>query len=1002
MRIVISKLKSGGSIAALAISCLAATPSIAQSADSSAADGGSNAPAQVPEDTPPLAGDEDLAAPQSPASDAQIEEIVVTGTNIRGAATVGSNLIAVGREAIDDTAAQTVQQILRSVPAITGQGATPQGQNPSSYYMPTIHSLGASSSNSTLVLIDGHRFSPGGQQQTLVDPNIIPPIALERVEVLAEGASSVYGSDAVAGVVNFITRSGYDGLMVTGQLGFGDEYRTYNAGLLWGERWNTGSVMLAYNFSNRSGLSYADRDFARPDHRLKGGTNFSSFSCSPATIQPGGSGPIYLSPTATSPVDDNSANAPCDNTIYNDYFPEETRHNLMVKLEKEVGANLDVGLDLVYSNRANTQRVPRGDVTATVFRTGPQANPFYVNPPGVAEFLPNGDPNPAFDSQTIRFSADELLGEGARNYDDAINYYIAADFEYRIGDNFRLTGLGLYGREDSFVGDEGELCGSCASLALNGTTNSGGSLTRPSIPGTDIIIGNLPLTEANALDVWSPVGSNRTSPEVLRRLVDNRTTSRWYYSIKQARLAIDGALFDLPAGPVRSAVGVEYVYYDLDINRTRPNNTGPSSSGSEFFHLYLERNVKSAYGELLIPIIGPENDVPFVRNFEINLSGRYDHYSDTDSTTNPRIAASWEVVDGFRVRGNWSKSFVAPQLTSYGDRSRGGLTSFSGYGATSGTLIVPIANFPLAAQLPGCTAPGQVTCTITGATPGISLNGSPADPQPGRGTSWSVGIDLAPVALPGFRASATLFNTKLRNQITGTSASNAINSEALNSNLQIFPDGATADDIRAVAGDFPQTSPLPPTIFYILSVRQQNVLNLDIQGIDASVNYEMETDAAGMFTVGGSITHFTKFDQFIGGPPTFSVLNQTGFNNTFPSIQTQARANIGWEYSGFSANLFANYVGSYRNWSGSTVIPVEIEDGVPVGGGDKVEASTIFDLNLAYTIPDSSALNGSQIFMDVTNLFDKDPVFYNNANGFDRFSGNPIGRVVTIGFRTTF
>jgi iron complex outermembrane receptor protein len=86
-------------------------------------------------------------------------------------------------------------------------------------YAPTIHSLGSSSSNSTLVLIDGHRISPGSQQQTLTDPNIVPPIAIERVEVLAEGASSVYGSDAVAGVVNFITRRNYKGFEVTGQVG---------------------------------------------------------------------------------------------------------------------------------------------------------------------------------------------------------------------------------------------------------------------------------------------------------------------------------------------------------------------------------------------------------------------------------------------------------------------------------------------------------------------------------------------------------------------------------------------------------------------------------------------------------------------------------------------------------------------------------------------------------------------------------------------------------------
>jgi len=976
MKLSKRSLCRGVSLAALLMCGMSAAQ--AQDAPASDAD-----PVEVLPDATPLAQDDDGG------------EIVVTGTSIRGAGSVGSNVISVGREEIENTSAQTVQQILRSIPALTGSGSTPQGNSVgNSFYQPTIHSLGSSSSNSTLVLVDGHRISPGSQQQTLTDPNIIPPIALERVEVLAEGASSIYGSDAVAGVVNFITRRRYDGLMVTAQAGFGEDYRTYNAGVLWGTVWDRGSVMLAYNFSNRSSLAFADR--INRDYRARGGTNFGTFFCAPATIQPQGVSGIYPSPTATAPVANNSANAPCQIVPEGDIFPEETRHNAMFKARYEVTPELTVGLDAVYSNLRNRQAVSRGTLTATVFRTGPQANPFYVNPPGV---LPG---TTAGDRQQVRWNADELLGPGAFSYNDAVNYYFAGDLEYRFGNDLRLTALALYGREDSMVGNEGQLCVSCANLALNGTTNAGGSLTQPSIPGTNVIVTSLPLTPSNALDVWNPAGSNRTSPAILALLTDNITRSNWYYSMKQARIGLDGPLVELPGGPLRFAIGAEYVGYALDINRTRPNNTGPSSRGSEFFDLFLSRNVKSAYAELLVPIIGPGNELPFVQRLSFNASIRHDRYSDTGSTTNPRFGATWEIVRGVRLRGNYSESFVAPQLTSYGDRSRGGLTSFSGYGASTGTLIVPIASFPLAAQLPGCNAPGQVTCTIGSSTPGISLNGAPADPQPGRGVSWSIGIDLEPTALPGFRLGATLFNNRLINQITGTSASNAINSAALNSNLQIFPNGATQADIDAVAGSFPQTSPLPATIYYILSVRQQNVLNLDIQGIDADVSYRFETQSAGTFTIGGSISYFTKFDQRIADSPTFSVLNTTGFNNTFPSIQTQARANLGWEMGGFQAVIYANYVGGYRNWSGSTVEPLVSENGNPVSGGDRVSSRTIFDLNLSYTLPEGGVLGGSQFFVDVTNVFDTPPAFYNSTNGYDGYGGNIIGRVVTLGVRAIF
>jgi len=175
-----------------------------------------------------------VAQPPPPQDAAQasdsLDAIVVTGTSIRGVAPVGSNLVTVDRTQIDETSAQTVQQILRTVPSVTGSGATPQGGNPgNSFYAPTIHGIGSSSSNATLVLVDGHRISPGSQQQQLTDPNMIPPIALERVEVLAEGASSTYGSDAVAGVINFITRKDFEGFLTTAQTGWGADYKTSDA-----------------------------------------------------------------------------------------------------------------------------------------------------------------------------------------------------------------------------------------------------------------------------------------------------------------------------------------------------------------------------------------------------------------------------------------------------------------------------------------------------------------------------------------------------------------------------------------------------------------------------------------------------------------------------------------------------------------------------------------------------------------------------------------------------
>jgi iron complex outermembrane receptor protein len=220
------------------------------------------------------------AAAQPPT---ETEEIVVTGSTLRGVAPVGSNLVTVGREDIEATGAQTVQQILKTVPSVVGLQSAGQAAYGSfdgaGTNAPTIHGLGASASNSTLLLLNGHRMPVSGINHVLADPNIVAPLALERVEVLADGASSVYGSDAVAGVVNFITRRGVEGIEASVQGGSGDGYGTVNAGILGGTVWDDGSFLISYNYSDRDNLEAVDRDYIRANQTPRGGRNFTSNRC---------------------------------------------------------------------------------------------------------------------------------------------------------------------------------------------------------------------------------------------------------------------------------------------------------------------------------------------------------------------------------------------------------------------------------------------------------------------------------------------------------------------------------------------------------------------------------------------------------------------------------------------------------------------------------------------------------------------------------------------------
>jgi iron complex outermembrane recepter protein len=928
-----------------------------------------------------------------------VREVIVTGTSLRGVSPVGSDLFVVDRQAIESTDAQTVQQILKAVPALSNMGQSSQGGGATT---PAIHNLGAISSYSTLVLIDGHRFSPGRQQQPLPDPGILPPTAIERVEVLADGASSIYGSDAVAGVINFVTRKNFEGLETNAQAGFGDHYRTRSASILAGRNWTGGNLMVTGVYSFRSMLYARHRDFMHPDHQAQGGSNFSNFNCDPAVLQPGGTGDYFLSAAAASSVTNASVNAPCSTYPYAAALPADTRAHGMVKISQAVGSRLTVGLDVVYSDRRSKWPSARGTYGGTAFKTGPQANPFYTNPEGYTG---------AAESMVVRWDADELLGPGAYSIDNSRNYFASAVADYALGDDWEISALAMYGREVSRVGAFGVLCGSCAHLALNGTPNANGAMTTSSLSGSGSAVLGLPLTVENALDVWRPAASNRTAAAVRERLADSDQISVWYHSATQLRVSIDGTLATLPAGDLRVAAGVEHLRATIEINRTSPNNTGPSSIASQFLHIPLARSVESAYAESFVPLISPEMRVALVRRLTLNASIRHDRYSDVGTTANPRLGVDWELMHGFKLRASLATAFVAPHLSSVGDRARGGLTSFTCFGSncpgiTIAPFTVQVADFPGAIGLPGCPA-GTVTCIVPLTTTGVQYNSGPADPKPSQGKTWSVGFDAKPPAIPGLTVGASLFNVRYIDFITGTSLSNAVTAPALNL-IEFFPNGATPADLERILPQFAQLQGnLPTTIYYLVSARQGNFNNLDVQGVDASFTYRRETRNLGVVSIGGAITRFTKFNQRLkGSRGWYSILNTSGINSTFGAIKTQARYSVGWRYGPSDLNLFVNHIGPYRNWSSSARQPVVLVGGLPMGGGDRVGASVILDLSLRYDLPwrrrGAAGPGPARLFVDVTNLLDAEPPFFNNANGFDPFSGNPTGRVVTAGLRAKF
>lgn len=940
-----------------------------------------------------------------------VEAVVVTGSAIRGVASVGSNLVSVGQEELKSLAAINANQLVNSVPSITNSGSAPQGENVFNYYAPAIHALGASGSNTTLVMIDGMRIVGGGTQFAQADPNITPTASIQRVEVLADGASSIYGSDAVAGVVNFLTRNRFNGVEVNGKLGYGNHYKARDASIIAGKVWEDGWVYVAASHAKQGTVTNAARPFlSRGDYRAIGGTNMLSYNCSPATIRTPASGNnIYLSPSATAAVAQTADNAQCNNSIYGSAIPGIERDNFIVKGSVDLNEKLTVSGSVMYNHLFGSRAATPGTLTnITVFGPGSgrgaQINPFFRAPAG----------DPTATQETINFI--NLSGDPGKtnNGNDSVQFYGFVDYKLPMDWTSKLS-YG-FGWSDSYTGNENVFCAPCATLALNGTAAANGSLTASQVPNQTIIATQI-LSTANALDVWNAAGAgNRTSEATLRSILGSDTRTEHFNKQHQTKIEFQGPLFDLPAGKLRMGVGGEYFTATQNVKQVGTGTVSPTAAGATYTLFNLARDVYSAYAELAVPVISREMGIPLVQELDLNLSYRYDKYNDVGTTTNPKIAANWRPTDWLKIRGNYATAFVAPPLGAIGDASQGGIRG-NGGASVSGSITVPVSAYPQVTSVPGADCARVTTCII-----GLSSNqglqrvfgGIVSGVKPATGKSWSLGADFnLQQAIPGLTANVTYFYNEFRGGVNSTNASTIVGSPALQSKLQICPTRCTQAQIDAftrVSLGAPLGSSIPADVYFLLNNDAFNLVNIDLTGIDYLVNWRVPTESAGTFRFSASGTYYTQFDQNILDQPSFSTLGTSGYNQQFPSLKVRTRWTAGWELGGFSADVFVNYTPGYRNWSATSVTPVITNTIGPISGGDKVKADIITDATVTYEFQ-SGMLEGAAVYVNVTNLFDEDPPFYNGntggfggigAAGFNGLVSNPIGRVSSVGFRAKF
>jgi len=556
---------------------------------------------------------------QAPQSDASDDDIVVTGTLIRGIAPGGSQSIAIDQSKIATIGAVNTSELLSNVPqagtflayaAIRGAFGVNISVN-----RPTLRYLGntGSSSASTLVLVDGHRLPGMGVRQSSMDLDAISPNSVERIDVITDGGSSTYGSDAIGGVMNFITRKNFDGVEVKGSYGSADNYNQYNASIIAGNTFGNVSAYVAYDFSKHDGLIGLDRDFSQNRDWVNNVPV--DFACAAGNVRATVSG---VTTTYSLPGLAQGLGNRCDNSEYGSLYPAEEKHSVLASLMVDTGGPVSFSAKAYYVHRNNNST--SGPLALTSGVTVRNTSPYFIALPGAPT------------SELFFVNLAPLYGNFSPQNSSLESYGITPSVKWDIGIGWQMNAMFNYG-----IGKADVLAQS-----LNAAE----------------------ITTAATVNAFDPVNlANPINAQTLARARDWFSFGRAKHDLVNARAIFDGPLFELPGGKVRAAVGTEYL---------RESFAGWSVPGSALTAAQIgalvdrnkAREVKSVFGELNLPLMGGGSGLG---ELSVSLSGRYDHYSDFGGTFNPKIGVNFAPVDWLKLRGNWGTAFQAAGISLLAD-----------------------------------------------------------------------------------------------------------------------------------------------------------------------------------------------------------------------------------------------------------------------------------------------------------------------------------------------
>jgi len=844
-------------------------------------------------------------ADQPADSDAEATaEIVVTGSSIRGIPPTGSGLISVTREDAKLIGASSTPELLATVPQLNSFNTAPRVSNAGlGSFAPGLRGLPAAA---TLPLMNGHRLISGSTQQTNPDYPFIPELAIERVEIVADGASAIYGSEAVAGVVNFITRKRINGVEALVRYGIADDYNAFSAGAAFGHDWGSGSFIAAYQFQNNSNITGADRSYRSLDFRAVGGIDTRSAVCPDANVNLF-AGTIYAAPGLAPGLNT------CDPRGPVDLLPQNRTHSAFVSGRQEVSDGVTVWADFLYSDRRD---VVQAALPGQTFVLITAANPFFRAPPGTGSAFGYFDFRP--DRLVGADHFDQTFRVRSGNTTAGVDVDLPADFKASVYGSFNFS------RNDTF---------------------------QPGINTTALTAAAAGTTTATALD---PFGYG-TSPAVVAAILDNPTT---FYNRQRTGIGaikVDGPLADLPGGELKIAVGGEY---------RRETYMQRGQSGGVGFPEDLERDVKSLYAELFVPIFGAGNARPGAHSLALSLSGRYDDYSDFGSTSNPKIGLTWEPVEGVNLRGSYGRSFRAPGLRDLGS------TVGSYYSAAA--LVDAF----------GARDPSRGAAQVNT----ILLYGGNKNLTPETARTWSVGVDLRPKAIPNLTASVTFYDIHYDDVIGTPSGLGALLFSDPTFSSRVIRDPSAAQLSAAITNTVPffYTFAAVPTIGNILDLRQGNFGVRETNGIDFDLRYR---HSAGFGTLFGGIAGNYILNYRNQLSPTSAVSNSLDAGIPRATLRTTLGVTAG-------PVTFVNYVNHRSGVTASYATPTG--SALYRSGG-----YTTVDLRVAVRLPALAFAKGLELGLQINDLFDATPPFFPGTDGIGG-AYNPIGRYAAMSLRTSF